>query len=123
MDDLLFEDLTQYAASPYHQDMQTRQQKATSVKISDMINGNSGHPNDQKAGTSWPEPMNSYQYDMGDLYLKLDNLEMKLNQIAHNPVMIDSKDNKIILKQLINKLDKIKKAIITMGDDFDKLLD
>ena len=123
MDDLLFEDLTQYAASPYHQDMQTRQQKATSVKISDMISGNNGHPNDTKAGSAMPEPMNTYQYDMGDLYLKLDNLEMKLNQIAHNPVVSDTRDNKIILKQIINRLDKIKKAIIAMGDDFDKLLD
>jgi len=130
MDDLLFEDLsrfvedsTMYAASPYHQDMQTRQNKPTSVRISDLINGNSGHPNDQKAGTAWPEPMNTYQYDLGDLYLKLDNLEMKLNQIANNPVLQDTRDHKLALKQIINKLDKIKKAILDMGEDFNKLLD
>ena len=123
MDDLLFEDLTQYAASPYHQDMQTRQHKSQAVKISDMINGNSGHPNDAKAGTAWPEPMNTYQYDLGDLYLKLDNLEMKLNQIANNPVLKDTRDNKLILKQIVNRLDKIKGAILDMGEDFNKLLD
>jgi len=130
MDDLLFEQLTQfaedqkqYAASPYHQDMQTRQSKPTSVKISDMIWSKSGHPNETKAGTALPEPMNTYQYDLGDLYLKLDNLEMKLNQIAHNPVVSDSRDHKMILKHVIQKLEKIKKAVISMGDDFDKLLD
>ena len=132
MDDLLFEDLTQlaedqtaYAASPYHQDMQTRQQKGTQVKIADIIWSRGGHPNDEssKGGTALPEPMNTYQYDMGDLFLKLDNLEMKLKQVAENPIVSDTRENKLILKQSINKMDKIKKAVLDMGGDFDKLLD
>ena len=47
MDDILFEDLTQYAASPYHQDMQTRQNKSSSVKLADIIWSKNGHPNDE----------------------------------------------------------------------------
>ena len=124
-DKLLFEDLTQYAASPWHQDMQTRQLKGTNVKISDLIWNRSGHPNDEssKAGNSMPAPMNTYQYDMGDLFLKLDNLEIKLKQIAENPVVHDSADNRKVLKHIIGKFGKIKEAIIGMGEDFDKLLD
>ena len=125
MDDILFEDLTQYAASPYHQDMQTRQNKSSSVKLADIIWSKNGHPNDEgsKAGTSLPEPMNTYQYDMGDLFLKLDNLEMKLKQVAQNPVVQDTRENKQTLKRIIHKLDKIKKAVMGMGEDFDSLLD
>ena len=76
-----------------------------------------------KAGTSLPEPMNTYQYDMGDLFLKLDNLEMKLKQVAQNPVVQDTRENKQTLKRIIHKLDKIKKAVMGMGEDFDSLLD
>ena len=89
-----------------------------------MIWSKSGHPNDDssKAGTALPEPMNTYQYDLGDLFIKLDNLEMKLKQVAQNPVVSDTRENKLILKHIINKLEKIKKGVMSMGDDFDKLL-
>ena len=120
---LLFEDLTQYAQSNYNYDIQTRMHKPTAIKISDMIKGGAQHPNYTKAGTVLPEPMNTYVYDLGDMWLKTENLIIKMEQIANNPIVRDSKENNEQLLEAMSKLARIKATISDIGNLFDKILD
>ena len=118
------EDSTAYAASPWHKDMQTRQHKPTSMSIADLLSQGGQHPNDpsSRAGTVLPEPMASYLYDLGDLFLKVDNLEIKLDHVAKNPLVQDSKEHKVALKEVMAKLRRIKASIKDIGFTFDDLL-
>ena len=100
--DLLQEDGVAYSSSLWHKDMQTREHKPTSMSISDLMKAGSQHPNDpsSKAGNVLPEPMLSYLHDLGDLWLKVDNLEIKLTQVAENPLVSDSPDHRRGLKEI-----------------------
>ena len=121
---IIEEDGVAYSASAWHKDMQTRQLKPTSVSIADLMSMGNQHPNDpsSQAGTPLPEPMKSYMYDLGDLFLKVDNLEIKLEHIRTNPLVQDSSDHKAALREVIAKLRRIKAEIKDIGFTFDDLL-
>lgn len=122
---LLQEDGVAYSASPWHKDMQTREHKPTSMSIADLMQSGGQHPNDpsSRAGNVLPEPMLSYMHDLGDLWLKVDNLEIKLTQVSENPLISDSPEHRRGLKEVIAKLKRIKAAVKDIGTSFDNLLD
>ena len=123
--ELVQEDGVAYSSSQWHKDIQSRQHKPTSMSISDLMKSGSQHPNDpsSKAGNVLPEPMLSYLHDLGDLWLKVDNLEIKLVQVSENPLVSDSPDHRRGLTEVISKLKRIKAAIKDIGTSFDNLLD
>ena len=123
MRNFLFEDLTQYAQSNYNYDIQSRIHKPTSIRISDMIKGGAQPPNYTTAGTVLPEPMNTYVYDLGDMWLKTENLIIKMEQVANNPIIQDTKENREALREAMSKLSRIKATISDIVDLFDKMLD
>ena len=122
---LISEDGTAYSASPWHKDMQTRQHKPSSLRISDMLKLGNQHPNDpsSRAGNVMPEPIPGIMHDLGDAWIKLDNIEIKLVQLAENPTIDDSSDHRKALKEVIAKMKRIKASIKDIGFSFDKLLD
>lgn len=121
---MLFEDLTmvanQYTAG------QTRAHKPTKVSILDIVKSwRDSHTTDPENLTnSKPAlyPLNdAFVERLADHFLKCNDFQTELKSLYNNPAINENDTYKKSVNNLYKKFSKIKKILLSMGDDLDNL--
>ena len=113
-DKILSEDQT-IQGNRWQQDPSGKVQNTRQISLLDLVNMT--NPDTQNPNNV--PSMQNFLEIVSDIYLNADNLEHAINLVSKSPVLKDKSSSKEELKNMFEKVQKIKKLIELIGKDID----
>ena len=100
-----------------------RELKPRKVSIVDLITQyNKLNQDMEKAPNILPAPLNNGIVDhIGDTVTSLESVRMALAEVVENPLIRDNEDSREVVGNMLDKIELIKKGIVSLADDLDDL--
>lgn len=120
-DKILSEDQT-IQGNRWQQDPSGKVQNTRQISLLDLVNmtnPDTQNPNNVPSSETPIHGMQNFLEIVSDIYLNADNLEHAINLVSKSPVLKDKSSSKEELKNMFEKVQKIKKLIELIGKDID----
>lgn len=120
-DKILSEDQT-IQGNRWQQDPSGKVQNTRQISLLDLVNmtnPDTQNPNNVPASQTPIHGMQNFLEIVSDIYLNADNLEHAINLVSKSPVLKDKSSSIEELKNMFEKVQKIKKLIELIGKDID----
>ena len=95
----------------------SRDLKGQAVTLDDIVSKYNNDVNGDKARPELPYPLTLFTDLIGEVYIKMRDMQEKINVANTYPIVKENENGKIALIRINKKAEEIKKILIAMTDD------
>lgn len=117
----LYEDAAMYG-NKWTGGIANRSLKPEQITIADALKDSERRLKDDKVGNVNPYPSQGIEEKIGDAFLRLEEIRILLDQTLQNPLVKDTTENRVGVRQAIKDIKAAEKSLKTAVKTLDKIM-